>query len=185
MIASHPYIHVGLILAYDLPASMFLLVFAAYNWNRPNELEWLARSFVLCVLLAVPIYALVPVSGPLYAFKTFPIDPGKIMPRVIYLSQAPPNGIPSVHMATALLTWYFGKRFWYLRLPVTIYLCMIVVTTLGIGEHYVVDLIVAVPYTSLIVWLARYDRKADTLGGWSADLPSKISTTESQESLVM
>lgn len=65
-----------------------------------------------------------------------------------------PNAMPSLHLAGALLIWWnCGASRWG-RVLAAVYLVLTVVATLGFGEHYVVDLIVAVPYSLLIQTLA-------------------------------
>jgi hypothetical protein len=51
-------------------------------------------------------------------------------------------------MAGALAIWW-NSRFWphWGRLVAVLFLCVTIFSTLSLGEHYLVDLVVAVPFT--------------------------------------
>lgn len=68
---------------------------------------------------------------------------------------AAPNGVPSVHMSTALLVVWFSRKSRAGLAIASVYLLLIVVATLASGQHYAVDLLAAVPYASGIVWLVK------------------------------
>ena len=59
------------------------------------------------------------------------------------------NCVPSMH-----LTWAFliaiNARAWPLRLLFWIYVCLMILATIGLGEHYLIDLLLAIPYTIAI-----------------------------------
>jgi hypothetical protein len=106
----------------------------------------------LASLLGVAGYHLVPVSGPLFAFPGFPIEPPNVGIGDLRLLQLPPkvlrNGVPSLHFAAALLTWWNLRRLgWGLRVIAGFFLIGTFVATLGTGEHYLVDLIMTVPFS--------------------------------------
>ena len=157
-VSHHFWLEIAANMAYNALPCAFLIVFAAYLWNRPAP-ETLAvlRTFILNLFLAVPIYLLVPVCGPVFAFPGFPLtDYGNLTPHAIALI-APPNGIPSVHTSTALLIVWFSWRWKFGRIISLLYLALIIVATLGSGQHYLFDLLTAVPYGALILSLGRYE----------------------------
>ena len=111
---------------------------------------------LLCVLMvnlcaAIPIYLLVPVAGPRYAFTSFPNAAPPFIPHWMFIN-APPNGIPSVHFSTALLIYLFARRAPTGRILAWVYLLLTFAATLGFGEHYLLDLLLAIPYTYCIWW---------------------------------
>src|SRR5208282_2328201 len=58
------------------------------------------------------------------------------------------NCIPSLHMTAALLIWWNTRRAGrWARVAAGAYLAVVFVTTLGYGEHYLIDLGVAVPFS--------------------------------------
>jgi len=123
-----------------------LAVFIAYLWLRSEaETVDVIRVFALNLFVAVPIYLLVPVCGPAYAFPDFPTLPSHFWPHLIAIS-APPNGIPSVHFSTALLVAWFARRWPLGRVAGVVYVVLTAAATMGSGEHYLFDLLVAVPY---------------------------------------
>lgn len=127
------------------------LIFAAWTAYAANL--WLAskedarralHSFVGCICALPLLYIIFPVEGPAYAFHDFPLAT---------LREAVPNGMPSGHMAVALLViWHLWKFKWG-RIGGIAYALLTVVATLGLGEHYVLDLIAGVPYAAFWVWI--------------------------------
>jgi PAP2 superfamily len=65
----------------------------------------------------------------------------------VTLASAARNALPSVHFACALLIWWNVARLslrW--RLMAGVFLGMTMLATMGFGEHYLIDLVVAVPF---------------------------------------
>jgi len=131
-----------------------LLTISAYLWLRPMRDMWLVvRTFLINFCLSIPFYGLIPVSGPRYAFRGFPQLPEQFTLSTITLKAAP-NGMPSIHTSTALLVVWFTWRWkWWGRTAGLAFLALTIIATLGTGEHYLIDLIAAVPYTALILRL--------------------------------
>lgn len=114
------------------------------------------RTILLSGLLAYPIYAVFPVAGPRYAFPSFPFGaPAHLAPQVVHLL-AVPNGVPSVHMTLAILILWFSRPWALGRVFGVLFLLLTMAATLGSGEHYLLDLLVAVPYSALTIYLGRY-----------------------------
>lgn len=130
---------------YSLPSVVVLLLLFEYD-SKPQFREVL-YALLFNFSAAFLVYAAIPVSGPWFAFSSYPLIPPVVAPHVIHLN-APPNAIPSIHMATALLVcWYLRKR------PITsilagLFLILTIVVILASGQHYVFDLILAVPYAA-------------------------------------
>ena len=81
--------------------------------------------------------------GPVPTLSLSPLDGVRIM--------APRNCMPSLHTGWALLLCWHTRRFglaW--RLAGAAWLGLTLVATLGLGEHYLVDLIVALPFAVLV-----------------------------------
>ena len=131
-----------------------LALWAVYLWTRsqPESLQVLATFFANLVL-AVPIYFLVPVCGPAFAFRNFPWQiPLHLEPHRMVLYAAA-NGIPSVHTSTALLIVWFARRWKLGRILAPLYLALILLATMASGQHYFFDLVTAVPYAWIIYWI--------------------------------
>ena len=107
-------------------------------------------------VLGYLLYWVFPATGPLYvAGATFPNLPhsfatlGQMHPHPITLPiPAPRNAMPSLHMAWALLLWFCCRPFSRLSRGFALaYVLLTVVATLGTGEHYLADLVVALPFS--------------------------------------
>jgi hypothetical protein len=153
----HPWLGVITQKAYDILPCAILATFAAYLWSQTKkDVLFFMRAIILDFILALPFYLLIPVCGPKYAFTSFPFgNPTHLVPHEILLTAAP-NGIPSVHMTTALLVFLFSRRWKLGGVLGFVYLLLTILATLGSGEHYLFDLIAAIPYAALILFLARH-----------------------------
>jgi membrane-associated phospholipid phosphatase len=63
------------------------------------------------------------------------------------LDDVPRNAVPSLHSAWALLIWWslrYSKN--WMRGLATVFLALTLLATLGLGEHYPIDLVVALPF---------------------------------------
>ena len=67
--------------------------------------------------------------------------------ETVPIADAPRNAMPSVHVAATLLVFWnsIGWPKWA-RAITAVFLLLTVLATLGFGEHYLVDLVVAVPF---------------------------------------
>lgn len=139
-------------LSYGLIAAAVMFLLIAYE-SRPDFRE-VVYAILLSITLAPLLYAAFPVSGPRFAFTGFPSIPALVAPHVIHLHDAP-NGVPSVHFAIALMVWWYARR-WPIGLVLgTAFVLLTGVATLASGQHYIFDLVVAVPYTIAMVAAAR------------------------------
>ena len=151
-------LHVLLAIAYEtLPLAMFAVF--ALETRAPQQFPFgLFRGLIACGFTAALLYAITPVTGPAYVLaKVFPhrIDallaqaptwlataPGQFAPR---------NGFPSFHLAwalmAALLCW---RQSLAARVAFGAYAALIAAATLVLGEHYLVDLVAALPVLAAI-----------------------------------
>jgi hypothetical protein len=141
-----------IVMTYNSLGMVIICVCAVYLWQRPEEVGLVLKTFALNLFLAVPLYLLIPVCGPKYAFHSFPALPGPVAAHLVTISAAP-NGIPSVHTSSALLILWFLRPWRVGRLFGSVFLALTVFATLASGEHYLFDLLCAVPYAAGIQWL--------------------------------
>jgi hypothetical protein len=67
------------------------------------------------------------------------------------------NAIPSLHMAWVLLAWWNSKGLAaWIRWIAAAFVFFTVLATLGTGEHYFVDLVVAFPFALMVQALCLY-----------------------------
>ena len=139
---------------FDYECSIVISIFAmtACTILRGPGRGW--RFLGACVSVGgfiPPFYRFIPASGPAYAFKGFPYALPTFSHAQAIVLHAAPNCMPSAHFALALLVavslreWKLGRWLGALHVILT------TASTLGLGEHYAIDLISAVPYTAIIV----------------------------------
>jgi predicted membrane-bound spermidine synthase len=128
---------------------------------------------VFCGIAASLLYHLCPITGPRFLFEgyfphalpladTIPLESTIVRPTAR-------NGMPSMHFASSLLLWmnagYVGR---WARGVFAVLVGLTVLATLGLGEHYLVDLVAGVPAavalqglcTRVLPWQARERRNA-------------------------
>lgn len=155
------------------------------------------RRFVAAVVctgvLILPLYALCPAAGPVYLFREqYPYPDGLpiplLNPQVRTLAEGLPlNTTPSGHMTWTLLLLWFAVKYCRKRVAILFagVLAGTIVATIGLGEHYVIDLILAFPYAAAVLSLAQKEwRRFGVLlaivvfsliglrQGWMLDWPS-------------
>jgi len=147
-----------LAIAYEvLPLAMFAVF--ALELRAPRRLPFgLFRGLLACGFAAALLYAITPVTGPAYALgKAFPHQLEPLFAQApTWLATAPGqfaprNGFPSFHLAWALMA---ALLCWRQPLPVRAafgaYAALIAAATMALGEHYLVDLVAAVPVLAAI-----------------------------------
>jgi len=111
------------------------------------------------------LYNVVPGTGPIYAFaRDFPWnsvaykDLSKFaLEKMSIPLGIPRNGMPSLHVGWLILLCWNGRGFpKVLRAALVLYLCLTVVATLGTGQHYLVDLVVSMPFALAVQAAASY-----------------------------
>lgn len=127
-----------------------------------------AFSAMLAFLVTGPIgilfYYIFPACGPAHtAHQFFPFHPLSIdqMSRLVLepiASTGVENAMPSLHMAWTLLAWWYSRGLskWERSIAFA-FLAFTVLATLGTGEHYFIDLIVAFPFALMIQALCSYE----------------------------
>ncbi len=112
--------------------------------------EWVmlrkvTQSFLLCGMIGWLFYLFFPAVGPAFIDNTLAGFPNPGIPR---------NCFPSLHTAWGLLVllyaWKYRKKaFWIFLFPIS----QMILATVFLRYHFVIDLIAAVPYTAFIYWL--------------------------------
>ncbi len=156
--ASHLWIHALVGVSYGLLSFAMVATIAAYLYLvSEKEAISTVRIFALDLFAAVPLYLLFPVCGPQFAFPSFPAVPEEVAAHPILIDAAP-NGIPSVHMATAILILILLWRWRVGRIVGIMFLLLMGFATLASGQHYAIDLVCAIPYSAFI-WILAGDSK--------------------------
>jgi hypothetical protein len=142
---------VGAMLYQALPVEIAMM----YASSRANPGRYPVNVLMLFItpnLFGFLLFCVLPACGPSYAFagsfpsSTIPVSALSIAPMV--LAKVARNCIPSLHLTAALLIWWNTRRAGrWVRVAAGTYLAVVFVTTLGYGEHYLIDLVVAVPFS--------------------------------------
>ncbi len=136
---------------YASPFAIALLC-AAHVTENFSEVRRLFTLFAAVNLVGFCIYVVCPATGPIYAFsKWFPLmSPhlSDIQLSPLAVPSSPRNAIPSLHLSWALLIfWNTAGMRKTIRIAAGLFLGGTVFATLSLGEHYLIDLIVAVPFS--------------------------------------
>jgi hypothetical protein len=128
-------------------------------WQTPisaRRISW--RMLIVLLLAGVAgwlFYNVVPGTGPVYAFgQDFPLHPipyknlsTLALQKMSIPAGIPRNAMPSLHLGWAVLLFWNSKGLpRALRAALLLYLILTVVATLGTGQHYLIDLIVSLPF---------------------------------------
>jgi hypothetical protein len=113
-----------------------------YAIERPRLL---VPAAILSAACAFVVYNLCPAVGPAHVFAGFPFGPYSLKPP----EWVPRNCMPSMHLTWAMLL-PLNAESRALKMIGWFYAAFIAVATVGIGEHYFVDLIAAVPFCLLV-----------------------------------
>jgi hypothetical protein len=142
---------------YVLPLVVCILYASHLASERAGERQPvpILALFLSLILVGFLQYGIYPAVGPRPAFGAlYPWNPpslARIALQPMTVPDAPRNCMPSLHMAGALAIWW-NSRFWphWGRLLTVMFLCVTIFSTLALGEHYFVDLVVAVPFTLIL-----------------------------------
>ena len=145
--------HFGLIFYDGLP----ILIAASYAEHLVCKREKALPVFLALFYLApvgVLFYNFFPSAGPIGIFQgDFPFHPLTLMEgKHVFLERVaapgPRNAMPSLHMSWVLLCWWYARGLsWKIKTMTLTFVIFTVITTLGTGEHWLIDLIVAFPFT--------------------------------------
>ncbi|HEY3972593.1 MAG TPA: phosphatase PAP2 family protein [Candidatus Sulfotelmatobacter sp.] len=153
---------VCLVIYIALPLPLALVYAAHLRCKRQNALA-VMLAFLVTGPLGVLFYNMLPACGPVHLFgAAFPFHPPSIaeamgMNVVPVLIKGARNAIPSLHMAWVLLVWWNSKGLArWIRAIALVFVILTVMATLGTGEHYFIDLVVAFPFSLMVQALCSY-----------------------------
>ena len=146
-----PVVKTVVMTVYNLLSIVLLFLLApTLREGRMAQLHAL-RFMLVPFLLASVLYAFNPVAGPPAFAGRFPYDMAWIAPLDYGTDFVPPsfrNGMPSMHFTGAMLMVLIAaaltrKIYFY---TTALFAAITFIATMAIGEHYLIDLIVAAPY---------------------------------------
>jgi hypothetical protein len=147
--------------ASPLLAGLTLLVYHALPLGGASMLAWYNQSrfrpvkvihlYLSVMVVGFAAYWLYPAAGPMYAYAgSFPWNaPAKwaILALPVAPFDAPRNAMPSLHFGAMLLLMW-NSRAWprWGRLAALCFTLAVAFSTVALGEHYLIDLVVAFPF---------------------------------------
>ena len=151
-----------LVIYIALPLPLALVYAARLRARRENALA-VMLAFLVTGPLGILCYNMVPAVGPAHLFGgAYPWHPlstadAMRMNLMPILRQGPRNAIPSLHMTWVLLIWWNSRGLArWIRAIAIVFVLLTVMATLGTGEHYFVDLVVAFPFSLMVQALCSY-----------------------------
>lgn len=153
---------------YDALPLAFAILYAAHIRRvRQGSVDVLTMMW-LNAIVGYGLYFLYPAAGPLYAFgAAFPAIPPEAAHVALQLVRlnAFPNAMPSLHMAGAVLIWWNARHWRAGGMVAFVFMLLTACAAMGFGEHYFIDLVVALPYALAIQAMStRSDRRWQALG---------------------
>lgn len=130
--------------------------YAAFMARRSKPIWELIELLFAAAIVGYLFFSIFPVSGPRYGFPAY--FPWRDLPysmlRGVHLERIrvdwliPRNGVPSLHFTWALLIWWNTRSLplWG-RLTAFIFVLATFFDTMATGEHYLYDLIAALPFS--------------------------------------
>jgi PAP2 superfamily len=139
------------------------LVYACQLRRIPEKALVVMLAFLVTGPMGVLCYNLLPACGPIHlfgaAFPWQPLSTADAMRLNIapVLMKGARNAIPSLHMTWVLLVWWNSRGLArWVRIVAAVFVALTVLGTLGTGEHYFIDLVVAFPFSLMVEALCSY-----------------------------
>ena len=163
----HAFATTSVMIYMALPVAIGLVFAGCVVRDRANALPSVV-AFLITGPVGACFYTMFPALGPVHIFlDRFPWHPLAYEQAKSLLLEpievaGPRNAIPSLHAAWIFLVfWYARKLSLMERIAAGIFVFFTLCATLGTGEHYLVDLVVAIPFTVFILALTRLIFRGD------------------------
>ncbi len=158
---------------------LFPTLYDAWGFRRGMRSS-LMTAFAVGGVCGFIFYQICPGLGPAYVFGSrFPahLPAAGEFQLALNRGAGARNAMPSMHMTWALLVWWSAWELTPLaRFIATGFAALTFLSTLGFGEHHLVDLIVAVPFALLIEALcALKNQRNAALGAGAVGLALTLS----------
>jgi hypothetical protein len=158
----HPWLYHSSFLIYIALPLPLALVYAAQLRRKTDAALQTMLAFLVTGPIGVLFYNMLPACGPVHMLSNFPWYPltwsaAHHLPVFTIPIPGARNAIPSLHMTWVLLLWWNSKHLpKWIRTIAMIFVIFTAMATLGTGEHYFVDLVVAFPFSLLVQSACSY-----------------------------
>jgi spermidine synthase len=172
-----PWVEDVLLASYNVLPLGFAVVIGAQIARPGRPAVNLLAGLIVSMAIGVIGYHFLPVAGPRYLNNGFPLalPRADLIPlEATLLPPVPRNGMPSMHFAWAVLLWLTARQVGnrWLSGFFAVLLGLTFIATMAVGEHYLIDLVAALPVVLVTVavvsgtlpWIHRA-RKNAAVGG--------------------
>lgn len=137
-------VEVSSIVYLAVPLLFALGAFVASRQGQRQGLQ-LWGLFLFATLAGYAVYFMFPACGPRYLAQVYPTALSEL--RTVVLPAYPRNCVPSLHMTWTVLLWWNMRSHGVLHASWSLACAILtLVFMLGSGEHYLVDVILSVPF---------------------------------------
>jgi PAP2 superfamily len=148
----------AVIVTYEFIVVAIAAFYAAFMHRRSRPVWELMELFFGASLLGYFFYTIFPATGPGYVFGGFPMafmsmdQLRHFTPESIPIAMLfPRNAVPSLHFSWALMIWWNSKSLpKWAQLIAGLFVLGTAFSAMAIGEHYLFDLIVALPFSLMV-----------------------------------
>lgn len=158
-----PWLHNMSLIAYVALAVPIAMVYGGrLRLNREKAFPAML-AFLITGPMGILFYNIFPAAGPHNLFgHRFPFEPlpydriAHILLEPVAIA-GPRNAMPSLHLTWVLLAWWYSRKLsLFERVIAFLFLGLTAFATLGTGEHWLADLVVAFPFALMIQALCAY-----------------------------
>lgn len=158
-----PWLHNVSLIAYVALAVPIAVVYGGrLRLNREKAFPAML-AFLITGPMGILFYNIFPAAGPHNLFgHRFPFEPlpydriAHILLEPVAIA-GPRNAMPSLHLTWVLLAWWYSRKLsLFERVIAFLFLGLTAFATLGTGEHWLADLVVAFPFALMIQALCAY-----------------------------
>ncbi len=168
--------------SYGMTPVGFLALALLHLRHRPVHVASAVLAWVGLTTCALVAYNLFPITGPRYVFGSAHFvaklaGAAQLPLELVVVQPYPRNGMPSMHfgwcLAVSILWWRSGTSAWSRAVLIGLTV-LTAIATIYLGEHYTIDLIVAVPFvlaalamcTTGVAWSARLGTVVSGFATW-------------------
>jgi len=148
----------AVIINYELVVVAIAAFYAAFMNRREKPLWELIELLFGAAMIGYVFYTIFPATGPGYIFASFPLGGlsqeqlRHFIPETIpIIMHFPRNAVPSLHVTWTLLIWWNCRSLpKWAQVLAGLFVLGTGFAAMAIGEHYLFDLIVALPFGLLV-----------------------------------
>ncbi len=158
LIHGKPWPTFAVVITYESVVVAIAAFYAAFMNRRERPIWELVELLFGASFLGYVFYTFFPATGPGYVFPGFPLDAlpldqiQHLKPVSIPITMHfPRNAVPSLHLTWTLLIWWNCRSLAkWAQVAAGLFVLGTAFSAMAIGEHYLFDLIVALPFALLV-----------------------------------